>query len=158
MPRNLHERVEVVFPVRDALLRERVKNEILAAYMADNVKSRMLLKGGQYTVPKAAAKGVAFSAQDFLIDVAEGRRDASSIPVAAAEKPVQKAAKRTAETGATKARTRGPRKAEPGTVEAIAAEAAAGPRTRKPRATKPPTAKPRARAATPKRTAKPRKG
>ncbi len=49
MPRNLHERVEVVFPVHDALQRERVKKEILAAYLADNVKSRLLRRGGDYS-------------------------------------------------------------------------------------------------------------
>ena len=47
MPRNLHERVEVVFPLRDPLLRDRVKNEILAAYLADNVKARMLQARGR---------------------------------------------------------------------------------------------------------------
>ena len=48
MPRNLHERVEVVFPLRDPLLRDRVKNEMLAAYLADNVKTPMLQPGGGY--------------------------------------------------------------------------------------------------------------
>ena len=48
MPRNLYERVEVVFPLRDPLLRDRVKNEILAAYLADNVKARILQRGGRY--------------------------------------------------------------------------------------------------------------
>ncbi len=82
MPRNLHERVEVVFPLRDGLLRDRVKNEILAAYMADNVKSRILQRGGDYLREEAKGKAAPFSSQDFLIDVAEGRRDASAIPVA----------------------------------------------------------------------------
>jgi polyphosphate kinase len=82
MPRNLHERVEVVFPLRDGLLRDRVKNEILAAYLADNVKSRILQRGGDYLREEAKGKAAPFSSQDFLIDVAEGRRDASAIPVA----------------------------------------------------------------------------
>ena len=42
MPRNLYERVEVMFPLKDALDRERVHHEILDAYLADNVKSRIL--------------------------------------------------------------------------------------------------------------------
>ncbi len=46
MPRNLYERVEVIFPVKDELLRERVRQEILEAYLADNVKSRVLQKDG----------------------------------------------------------------------------------------------------------------
>ena len=41
MPRNFFERCEVVFPIRDAQIRNRIKNEILAAYLADNTKARM---------------------------------------------------------------------------------------------------------------------
>ena len=51
MPRNLYERVEVIFPLKDELLRERVRQEILEAYLADNVKSRILQKDGTYIRP-----------------------------------------------------------------------------------------------------------
>ena len=94
MPRNLHERVEVVFPLRDPLLRERVKNEILAAYLADNVKARSLQRGGSYVREESKGKTAPFSAQEFLIDAAEGRRDASSIPVAAAARAPRRTAKK----------------------------------------------------------------
>ncbi len=57
MPRNLHERVEVVFPLRDSLLRDRVKNELLAAYLADNVKARLLQRGGSYIRANANGQG-----------------------------------------------------------------------------------------------------
>jgi polyphosphate kinase len=104
MPRNLHERVEVVFPLRDPLLRERVKNEILAAYLADNVKARTLQRGGSYVREEAKGKATPFSSQEFLIDVAEGKRDASSIPVAAPPRAPRKTAKaRTAKTRTAKA-------------------------------------------------------
>jgi polyphosphate kinase len=86
MPRNLYERVEVLVPLRDELLRERVKREILDAYLADNRKARSLLKDATYIrawqplhgkrnrrPPTGAA---AFSAQDFLISVAEGKAPA----------------------------------------------------------------------------------
>jgi polyphosphate kinase len=92
MPRNLHERVEVVFPVRDPLLRDRVKNEILAAYLADNVKARMLRRGGSYVRDAAKLKAAPFSAQEFLIDLAEGKRDLSAIP-AAPVRPVRRKVK-----------------------------------------------------------------
>jgi polyphosphate kinase len=92
MPRNLHERVEVVFPLRDALLRERVKSEILAAYLADNVKSRILQRGGKYVREDTRSKAAPFNSQEFLIDVAEGKRDPSAIPVMPA-KPPRRAAK-----------------------------------------------------------------
>ena len=45
MPRNLYERVEVIFPVKDELLRERVRQEILESYLADNLKPRVSSEG-----------------------------------------------------------------------------------------------------------------
>ncbi|HVO81330.1 MAG TPA: polyphosphate kinase 1 [Terriglobales bacterium] len=88
MPRNLYERVEVLFPVKDALLRERVRHEILDAYLADNVKSRLLQKDGSY-IRAWQAQGKrkpptgpsAFNAQEFLIGLAEGKQMMDSIPV-----------------------------------------------------------------------------
>jgi polyphosphate kinase len=107
MPRNLHERVEVVFPLRDPLLRERVKNEILAAYLADNVKARILQRGGSYVRAESMGKEAPFSSQDYLIDVAEGRKDASSIPVAAPHKAPRRTAKKsTVKTRAAKAHSK----------------------------------------------------
>jgi polyphosphate kinase len=85
MPRNLHERVEVVFPLRDPLLRDRVRHEILAAYLADNVKARILQRGGGYIREENKGKAAPFASQDFLIDAAEGKRDFSAIPVTPAK-------------------------------------------------------------------------
>ena len=48
MPRNLYERVEVLVPLRDEFLRERVRHEILDAYLADNRKARILLRDATY--------------------------------------------------------------------------------------------------------------
>src|SRR5499425_115886 len=79
MPRNLYERVETMFPVRDEMLRERIRHEILDAYLADTVKSRVLRRDGSY-VPawKASGKRKApapgFSAQDFLVALSEGKQ------------------------------------------------------------------------------------
>ena len=116
MPRNLHERVEVVFPLRDALLRDRVKNEILAAYLADNVKARILQRGGSYVREDAKGKAAPFGSQDFLIDVAEGRRDASSIPVAAPPRAPRRTAKaRAVKPRAAKAQAATPHGANPHT-------------------------------------------
>jgi polyphosphate kinase len=57
MPRNLNRRVEVVFPVEDPKLIKRVKKEILATYMSDNVKARRLESDGTYVrvTPKQGA-------------------------------------------------------------------------------------------------------
>jgi polyphosphate kinase len=86
MPRNLYERVEVLVPLRDEVLRERVHREILDAYLADNRKARILLPDASYIRAWQPLRGkrdrrpptgdAAFSAQDFLISVAEGKAPA----------------------------------------------------------------------------------
>jgi len=90
MPRNLHERVEVMFPLKSPLLRDRVSHEILAAYLADNAKARFLQSDGRYLRPWQSPRGrskrppkgaAAFNAQDFLIALAEGTRTPEDIPV-----------------------------------------------------------------------------
>jgi len=48
MPRNFQRRVEVMFPVDDEDLRDRVVDEILAITLRDNVKARRLLADGTY--------------------------------------------------------------------------------------------------------------
>ena len=83
MPRNLYERVEVLVPLRDEMLRQRVRQEILDAYLADNRKARILMKDATYRPAWQPAHGArkrrpptgpaAFSAQDFLMGVAEGK-------------------------------------------------------------------------------------
>jgi len=89
MPRNLHERVEVLFPLKNPLLRDRVVQEILAVYLADNVKSRFLQKDGRYLRPWQSPRGRskrpprgagAFNAQEFLLALAEGTVTLDSIP------------------------------------------------------------------------------
>lgn len=85
MPRNLYDRVEVLFPVRDPLLRQRLKQEILEAYLADNVKARLLQPDGSYVSAGAVAgraRKVArpgFIAQEFLIGLAEGKEALAAI-------------------------------------------------------------------------------
>jgi polyphosphate kinase len=86
MPRNLYERVEVLVPLRDEMLRQRVCHEILDAYLADNRKARILLRDATYIRawqplhgkrnPRPPTGAAAFSAQDFLMSVAEGKASA----------------------------------------------------------------------------------
>lgn len=79
MPRNLHERVEVMFPVKNSALRERVFGEILQTYLKDTRKTRILRQDGGYSRPsqesahKLGGNGNHFSAQEFFIDRAEGK-------------------------------------------------------------------------------------
>ena len=104
MPRNLYERVEVMFPLNDEMLRERVRHEILDAYLADNRKARILLKDGTYirgVATDAWSKEsrpprwrCAFSAQDFLMGVAEGKSPAIPSRARCARKSVKSLAGR----------------------------------------------------------------
>jgi polyphosphate kinase len=48
MPRNLNRRVELLFPVFDPDLLRRIRDEILGAYLQDNVKARRMLPDGTY--------------------------------------------------------------------------------------------------------------
>jgi polyphosphate kinase len=97
MPRNLFERCEVVFPVRDPVALSRLHNEILPAYLADTTKARLQQADGSYVRASKQLKGVAaFSAQDFLMKLAEGKASLDAIPVPAAAKPATRATPRQA--------------------------------------------------------------
>ena len=48
MGRNFDRRVEVVFPVEDPGLRARITDEILPAFLSDNVKAHLLRNDGRY--------------------------------------------------------------------------------------------------------------
>ncbi len=79
MPRNLYERVEVLFPVNEPTLRDRIRYEILEAYLADTCKARLLRPDGSYTRPRRARSGAGFTAQTFFMELAEGRAMPSQI-------------------------------------------------------------------------------
>ncbi|HVC46720.1 MAG TPA: polyphosphate kinase 1 [Terracidiphilus sp.] len=90
MPRNLFERCEVAFPVRDPAARARILNEILPAQLADTVKARLQQPDGSYLraaeLPKFATSSAPafssppFSCQDFFMQLAEGKADLDAIP------------------------------------------------------------------------------
>ncbi len=73
MPRNLYERCETIFPVRDPELCHRIRNEILDSYLADTCKARQLGPDGDYAYVKPAAGSKAFSAQGYFLQLAEGK-------------------------------------------------------------------------------------
>src|SRR5579859_5389618 len=91
MPRNLFERCEVAFPVRDPAAKARIHDEILPAYLADTVKARIQQSDGTYARASAAKDAQPFSAQDFLMKLAEGKAEIGSIP---AIRPLTPPAKR----------------------------------------------------------------
>jgi polyphosphate kinase len=61
-------------------LRKRLKEEILAAYLADTAKTRMLEPNGDYRRARGGSGKVPFSAQDFFMQLAEGRAMVDQIP------------------------------------------------------------------------------
>jgi polyphosphate kinase len=83
MPRNLFERCEVAFPVRDPAALARIHDEILPAYMADTVKARLQQPDGSYArASKLVKEAKPFASQDFLMQLAEGKAELSAIPKA----------------------------------------------------------------------------
>ena len=90
MPRNLFERCEVVFPVRDAAAKKRIHDEILPAYLADTTKARLQQSDGVYLrASKLVKDAKPFSSQEFLMQLAEGKISMDAMPQASTpQKPV----------------------------------------------------------------------
>jgi polyphosphate kinase len=63
MTRNLDRRVEVVAPVLDPGLKKYLKDTVLAAYLRDNVKARVLNIDGAYEHPQVSAGEEPFNSQ-----------------------------------------------------------------------------------------------
>ncbi len=83
MPRNLFERCEVVFPVRDPAAKARLHEEILPAYLADTVKARLQQSDGSYLRASKLSKTTpGFSSQEFLMKLAEGKVGLEALPTA----------------------------------------------------------------------------
>jgi polyphosphate kinase len=72
MPRNLYDRVEVLFPLKDELLRQRVADEILPFCLADNLKARVLGSDGTYSYVRRGKGTKGFSMQEHLMALAHG--------------------------------------------------------------------------------------
>lgn len=98
MPRNFYRRVEIVFPVEDEGLRHRLRDEILEAALADNVKARCIQPDGTHLRPKVASGVPRFRCQRWLLEKAGRDSEESEIadfmagravapPVAPSEKP-----------------------------------------------------------------------
>lgn len=79
MPRNIYERVEVMFRLKDRALCQKVCSEILLPYFADTEKVHFLHSDGEYVkglnrgVQPRATNGTRFNVQEFFVGIAEGR-------------------------------------------------------------------------------------
>ena len=67
MPRNLNGRVEVLFPVSDPRLVSVVREEILAAYLFDTVKARVMSADGTYALIAREPDTPAVNAQTWFL-------------------------------------------------------------------------------------------
>jgi len=63
MPRNLDRRVEVITPIQDFRLKQYLKDEVLGAYLSDNVKARQLMPDGSYKRISAVDGETPFNSQ-----------------------------------------------------------------------------------------------
>ncbi|HEY3861327.1 MAG TPA: polyphosphate kinase 1 [Verrucomicrobiae bacterium] len=66
MPRNFFRRIEAVFPIEDARLRLRIREELLAIPLSDNVKAWRLLPSGGYERVGADEANTVRSQQVFM--------------------------------------------------------------------------------------------
>ncbi len=66
MNRNLDRRVEVLFPIEDVRLKERIVREVLEPALMDNVKMRWLQNDGTYLRPRNSDEK-AFNLQEHLL-------------------------------------------------------------------------------------------
>src|SRR5215216_1702301 len=66
MSRNLDRRVEVVAPVLDPQLKKYLKDTVIAAYMRDNVKARVMNSDGSYELPPVGIGEEPFNSQLFF--------------------------------------------------------------------------------------------
>jgi polyphosphate kinase len=67
MARNLDRRVEVVVPVLDPQLQKYLKDTVLAAYLRDNVKARVMTSDGTYEHPAMEPGEESFNSQLFFV-------------------------------------------------------------------------------------------
>ncbi len=77
MPRNFDRRVEVMFPVEDGSLRERILDDIVVTYLRENARARILMPDGKYVRAKPARGESVHRAQPELLQLrlAESRSD-----------------------------------------------------------------------------------
>jgi polyphosphate kinase len=95
MDRNLSRRVEVVFPIEQADLKQRVI-EILKVTLGDNVKARELLPDGTYRRVKPPESTPTLRSQQRFLELAAeaGNRPATAQPADVANPPTVRVARR----------------------------------------------------------------
>ncbi len=67
MPRNLNNRVEVIFPVSDQYLIRRIRDTILKTYLEDSVKAHLMDSDGNFTRLECDDSGKSLAPQEWFI-------------------------------------------------------------------------------------------
>ena len=67
MPRNLNQRVEVLFPIEDTRMVRYLRDEVLDVYLRDNIKSRRMLPDGSYQRADPNKGDTLLNAQDYFL-------------------------------------------------------------------------------------------
>jgi polyphosphate kinase len=86
MQRNIYERVEVMFRLKDPVLCSQVFTQVISPYLADTEKTRILMPSGDYVSShkagefSASRNGFRFNAQEFLIGFPEVHDGAQAVP------------------------------------------------------------------------------
>ncbi len=78
MRRNLSRRVEVLFPVRDPALVRHLRDAVLGAYLADNVRARRMRPDGSYERVRSVEGEPAVDAQAALLAAGSVAADAGT--------------------------------------------------------------------------------
>jgi polyphosphate kinase len=79
MPRNFVRRVELMFPVEDPAIKARLRDEILAIMMSDNVKTRALQSDGSYVKVQPADGEEPLRSQIKFLELARARAEQQSV-------------------------------------------------------------------------------
>jgi polyphosphate kinase len=80
MERNLNRRVETLCFVRDPLIRDRLRDEILETLLADNARAMELRSDGSYAAVAATPRTQTVSAQEELLRIHTSDRGRFSTP------------------------------------------------------------------------------
>jgi polyphosphate kinase len=75
MPRNLDSRVEILFPIEDARLRQSLVHDILQVHLRDNVQARRLLPDGRYERVAPGPGNETVDSQEWMLARAKDARE-----------------------------------------------------------------------------------
>jgi polyphosphate kinase len=85
-PVHFLRRIEVLFPIEDGNLRERIRTQILEPMLCDNVKVRLLQTSGAYTRPRLPRGATLRRSQSELAQAAAARTESDLSPAKAKAK------------------------------------------------------------------------